>query len=98
MTAIVRDNVDEKRRRILLVATSAVGAAVAGGVAAPLLVSWFPSARALAAGAPVEADISKIEPGQQITIEWRGKPGWILRPTPGMPEELKGHEPRLADP
>ena len=74
MTAIVRDNVDENRRRILLVATTAAGAAVAGGVAAPLLVSWFPSAKALAAGAPVEVDISKLEPGQQITVEWRGKP------------------------
>ncbi len=98
MTAIVRDNVDEKRRRILLVATSAAGAAVAGGVAAPLLVSWFPSAKALAAGAPVEADISKLEPGQQITIEWRGKPVWILKRTPEMLEKLKGHDGVLADP
>jgi len=98
MTAIVTDNVDEKRRRLLLVATSAAGVAVAGGVAAPLVVSWFPSARALAAGAPVEADISKVEPGQQITLEWRGKPVWILRRTPEMLALLLKNAPLLVDP
>lgn len=98
MTAIVRDDVDDKRRRLLLVATSAAGAAIAGGVAAPLLVSWFPSARALAAGAPVEADISKLEPGQQITLEWRGKPVWVLRRTPEMVSRLSQNAPLLADP
>ena len=89
MTAIVRDNVDEKRRRLLLVATSAAGATVAAGVAVPFLASWFPSARALAAGAPVEVPIDKIEPGQQITVEWRGKPVWVLRRTPEMLDIIK---------
>lgn len=98
MTAIVRDNVDENRRRILLVATTAAGAAVAGGVAAPLLVSWFPSAKALAAGAPVQADVSKIEPGQQITVEWRGKPVFVLRRTPEMVERLAKNADFLVDP
>ncbi len=98
MTAIVRDNVDEKRRRLLLVATSAAGAAIAGGVAAPLLMSWFPSAKALAAGAPVEADVSKLEPGQQITIEWRGKPVWVLKRTPEMLARLAQNAPLLVDP
>jgi ubiquinol-cytochrome c reductase iron-sulfur subunit len=98
MTAIVRDNVDEKRRRLLLLATSGAGAALAGAAAAPLLVSWFPSARALAAGAPVEADISKLEPGQQITLEWRGKPVWVLRRTPEMLSRLAQNAPLLADP
>lgn len=98
MTAIVRDNVDEKRRRLLLVATSGAGAVLAGAAAAPLLVSWFPSARALAAGAPVEADISKLEPGQQITLEWRGKPVWVLRRTPEMVARLAQNAPLLADP
>ena len=98
MTAIVRDNVDEKRRRLLIVATSAAGAAIAGGVAAPLLVSWFPSAKALAAGAPVEADISKLEPGQQITLEWRGKPVWVLKRTPEMVARLAQNGAFLADP
>ena len=67
-------------------------------MAAPLLVSWFPSARALAAGAPVEADVSKLEPGQQITIEWRGKPVWVLRRTPEMVERLAQNAAFLADP
>jgi ubiquinol-cytochrome c reductase iron-sulfur subunit len=98
MTAIVRDNVDEKRRRLLLVATSSAGAALAGGFAAPLLVSWFPSAKALAAGAPIEADISKLEPGQQITLEWRGKPVWVLRRTPEMVNRLAQNVDFLADP
>jgi ubiquinol-cytochrome c reductase iron-sulfur subunit len=98
MTAIVRDNVDEKRRRLLLVATSGAGAVLAGAAAAPLLVSWFPSAKALAAGAPVEADISKLEPGQQITLEWRGKPVWVLRRTPEMVARLAQNAPLLADP
>ena len=98
MTAIVRTNVDEKKRRLLIVATSAAGAVASAGVAAPFIASWFPSARALAAGAPVEYDISKLEPGQQITVEWRGKPVWILRRTPEMLEKLKGHDGALVDP
>ena len=63
-----------------------------------MLVSWFPSAKALAAGAPVEADISKLEPGQQITIEWRGKPVWVLRRTPEMVARLGQNAGFLADP
>ena len=89
MTAIVRDHVDEKRRRILLVGTAAAGAAVAASAAAPLLLSWFPSAKALAAGAPVEVPIDKLEPGQQITIEWRGKPIWVLRRSPEQLETIR---------
>jgi len=98
MSAIVTDNVDEKRRRLLLIATSAAGGAVTAGVAVPFLASWFPSARALAAGAPTEVDISKIEPGQQITVEWRGKPVWILKRTPEMLAALTTHDALLADP
>lgn len=98
MTAIVREDVDDNRRRLLIVATGVAGAAVAGGVAAPFLASWFPSARALAAGAPVEADISKMEAGQQITIEWRGKPVWVLKRTPEMLDGLTKHDALLVDP
>jgi ubiquinol-cytochrome c reductase iron-sulfur subunit len=98
MTAIVIDNVDEKRRRLLLVVTAAAGAVAGVGVAVPFLSSWSPSARALAAGAPVEFDISRIEPGQQITVEWRGKPIWILRRTPEMLARLPGNAPLLVDP
>lgn len=98
MTAIVRDNVDEKRRRLLLIATSAAAGVAGAGVAVPFLASWKPSARALAAGAPVEADISHVEPGQQITVEWRGKPVWILRRTPEMLAILPKHDALLVDP
>ena len=98
MSAIVPDNVDEKRRRLLLIGTSAAATAVGVGVAAPFLASWFPSARALAAGAPVEFDLSKMEPGQQVTVEWRGKPVWVLRRTPEMLDGLTKHDGVLADP
>ena len=98
MTAIVLDQVDEKKRRFLIVATSAAGTVAAAGVAVPFLGSWFPSARALAAGAPVEVDVSKIEAGQQITVEWRGKPVWVLRRTPEMLAQLEKNAPLLADP
>ena len=97
MTAIV-PNVDEKKRRLLIVATGAAGAVAGAGVAGPFLASWFPSAKALAAGAPVEFDISKLESGQQVTIEWRGKPVWILRRSPEMVQKLAGHDPVLVDP
>jgi len=89
MTAIVRDQVDDKRRRVLLVATSAAGAVAAAGVAAPFIASWFPSARALAAGAPVQVPVDKLEDGQQITVEWRGKPVWVLKRTAQMIEIIK---------
>ncbi len=98
MTAIVRDQIDEKKRRTLLVITSATGAVAAAGVAVPFVASWFPSAKALAAGAPVEVQIDKLELGQQITVEWRGKPIWVLRRTPEMLATLSGHDAVLTDP
>jgi ubiquinol-cytochrome c reductase iron-sulfur subunit len=98
MTAIVRDDVDEKRRRLLIIATGIASAGAAAGVAIPFASSWLPSARALAAGAPVDADISRIEPGQQITVEWRGKPIWILKRTPEMLDQLPKHDALLVDP
>lgn len=83
-----------------MIATSAAGGVIAGAAAVPFVASWFPSARALAAGAPVNADVSKIEPGQQVTIEWRGKPVWLLRRTPEMVEVLDKNAKAdfLADP
>src|SRR3954469_25641151 len=98
MTAIVTDSVDEKKRRLLLIATGAATGIATAGVAVPFLASWFPSARALAAGAPVEFDISKMEPGQQVTVEWRGKPVWVLMRTPEMLSKLTGHDEILVDP
>lgn len=95
----VNRGVNRARRRFLVSATTVVGAVGAVGVAVPFLSSWQPSARALAAGAPVRADISKLEPGQRIVVEWRGKPVWILSRTTEMierTEDLGGDI--LADP
>ncbi len=73
------DNVDNNRRRFLTAGTAVVGAVGAAAVAVPFLKSWAPSARARSAGAPVEVDISKLEPGQLVIVKWRGKPVWVVR-------------------
>ncbi|WP_286239724.1 ubiquinol-cytochrome c reductase iron-sulfur subunit [Neptuniibacter halophilus] len=73
------DGVNKGRRRLLIGATSAVGAVGAVGAAVPFVASWNPSAKAKTAGAPVKVDISKLEPGQQAVVKWRGKPVWIVR-------------------
>jgi ubiquinol-cytochrome c reductase iron-sulfur subunit len=88
----------DKTRRNLVVATSVVGGAASIGAAVPFVVSMWPSERAKAAGAPVEADISRIGPGELAIIEWRGKPVWVIRRTKEMLESLKAVEPRLTDP
>lgn len=98
MTAISKDSIDEKKRRFLLVSTGVVGAAAAAATAVPFVMSWFPSARAKAAGAPVTIDITRIEPGMMITEEWRGKPVWVLRRTPEMLAQLPKNAPSLVDP
>jgi ubiquinol-cytochrome c reductase iron-sulfur subunit len=90
--------VDNSRRRFLTVATSVVGGVGAVGAAVPFIASWNPSAKARAAGAPVEVNISKLEPGQQIRVEWRGKPVWIVRRTQAMLDQLPKHEDQLRDP
>lgn len=92
------DEVDEQRRRFLLTATGVLGGVGALCALTPFAASWMPSAKARAAGAPVEVDLSKLEPGQQVTVEWRGKPVWIIRRTPGMLEHLDDVEKRLRDP
>lgn len=84
-------------RRTWLLATTAMGAAAAGAVAVPLVSSFAPSERAKAQGASVEVDISGLAPGEMTTVEWRGKPVWILRRTPEMLAGLKDM-PDLADP
>lgn len=73
------DGLDNNRRRFLTAATVVVGAVGTVVVAIPFVKSWNPSERAKAAGAPVEADISKLEPGQKIIVKWRGKPVWVVR-------------------
>ncbi|WP_417596687.1 ubiquinol-cytochrome c reductase iron-sulfur subunit [Oceanospirillum sp.] len=92
------DGVNKGRRRFLLGATSAVGAVGVVGVAVPFVASWNPSAKARAAGAPAKADISKLQPGQQMTIEWRGKPVWVINRTPEMMANLEKLSGQLADP
>jgi ubiquinol-cytochrome c reductase iron-sulfur subunit len=92
------DGVNEGRRRLLIGATSAAGAVGAIGVAVPFVASWNPSAKAKAAGAPVKADISKLEPGQQMIVEWRGKPVWVVRRTEEALANLEKLNGQLADP
>jgi len=90
--------VDTGRRRFLTIATSVVGGAGAVAAAVPFIASWNPSAKAKAAGAPVEADISKLEPGQLIRVEWRGKPVWVVRRPQAILDELPTHNDQLRDP
>ncbi len=92
------EEVDKEKRKFLVTATSVLGGVGAGFVATPLISSWMPSARAMAAGAPVQVDISKLEQGQQVTVEWRGKPVWIIRRTKAMLNTLKTHNDKLRDP
>lgn len=89
--------VDAARRR-LLVATCVAGGAASAAAAWPFLASMEPSARARALGAPVEADIAALEPGQQLIVEWQGKPVWIVRRTPEMISTLSKDTALLADP
>lgn len=92
------DGVDRGKRRFLTALTTAVGATGAVFAATPFVLSMTPSARARAAGAPVEVDISKIEPGQMLTVEWRGKPVWLVRRTKDMLDSLPKLDGQLADP
>ena len=85
-------------RRRLIIATAAVGGAGAITAMVPFLSSMLPSERAKAAGAPVEVDVSKLMPGQMITVEWRGKPVWILNRSEEMLATLPALAGELADP
>ena len=91
------DTVDCGRRR-LLVATAAAGGVAGVAVAVPFVASMLPSERAKAAGAPVEVDISKLDPGQMMTVEWRGKPVWIINRTKEMLDSMAKIGEKLADP
>lgn len=88
----------DSSRRGLLVATCAAGGVVGLGATGALVSTFQPSERAKAAGAPVEVDISTLQPGEMRTVEWRGKPVWILKRTPEMVESLKKTEGAVADP
>lgn len=91
-------SVDKGKRRFLIGATMAVGAVGTVAAAVPFGMSMWPSERAKAAGAPVEADISKLEPGQKINVEWRGKVVWIINRTPAMLATLPKLDDKVADP
>ncbi|SDI41631.1 ubiquinol-cytochrome c reductase iron-sulfur subunit [Ferrimonas sediminum] len=90
--------VDNGRRRFLTAATAVVGSVGAAAVAVPFIKSWNPSAKAKAAGAPVEVNISKVEPGQLLRVEWRGKPVWIVRRTKEVLDGLTKIGDQLRDP
>lgn len=92
------DGVNLGRRRVLTAMTSVVGAVGAVGAAVPFVGSWNPSAKAKAAGAPVDVNISKLQPGQMVTIEWRGKPVYVVRRTPESLANLTTVEDQLRDP
>jgi len=92
------DQVDRTRRNLLIAATSAVGVVGVGFTAIPFISSMLPSAKAKAAGAPVEVDISKLEPGQRITVEWRRKPVWIVYRTEKNLTDLPTLDSQLSDP
>jgi len=86
------------RRKFLVAVTSVAGGVAGVAIAAPFMLSMMPSERAKAAGAPVEVDISKLEPGMLLMVEWRGKVVWVLNRTPEMLETLIKVEGELADP
>ena len=90
------NNVDLKRRRVLTLATSAVGGAGAMFLAYPFIASWMPSEKAKNAGAPVEVDLSKLKAGELLRVEWQGKPVWILNRTPADPNSEMNQQPSYA--
>jgi len=90
--------VDVERRRFLLASTTAIGGIGALCAMTPFISSWMPSAKAKALGAPVEVDLTRLEPGQQATVEWQGKPVWIIRRTKAMLVGLDEHNTALRDP
>jgi ubiquinol-cytochrome c reductase iron-sulfur subunit len=88
----------DPQRRVWLLATAAAGGAAVVATAVPFVSTLAPSERARAAGGPVEIDLSDIPPGGSKTVEWRGKPVWVVRRTPEMLAALQGREADLADP
>lgn len=92
------ENETDKQRRRLIAATAGMGAAGMVATLIPFVESMTPSEAAKAAGAPVEADIATLEPGMLKTVEWRGKPVWILHRSDAMMARLGDHDGLLADP
>ncbi|HAT8592807.1 TPA: ubiquinol-cytochrome c reductase iron-sulfur subunit [Legionella pneumophila] len=93
------EQLDEERRRFLLQTTCVLGGVGAACALTPFITSWLPSSKAQAAGAPVKVDVSRMEPGEQAIIEWRGKPVWIIKRSKDMLNQLqKEDESQLRDP
>ena len=88
----------DNSKRTWMIATGCAGAVGGVAVAVPFVKTFSPSERALAAGAAVEVDIGAMKPGEKLTVEWRGKPVWIVRRTPEQLEALKKTTPQVADP
>ena len=97
MTDTSEANVDTSRRTWIAI-TCGAGAVGGVAVAVPFVSTFAPSERARAAGAPVQVDISAIKPGEKLTVEWRGKPVWIIRRTPEQVAALPKNDEQLADP
>ena len=91
-------NPTDPARRVWLMATAVGGGVAATVTAVPFVSTFAPSERAKASGGPVEVDIADLAPGDMKTVEWRGKPVWVVRRTPEMIAALKGQESLLADP
>jgi ubiquinol-cytochrome c reductase iron-sulfur subunit len=92
------DTTVDASKRTWLIASSCAGVVGGAFTAVPFISSFQPSERAKAAGAPVEVDIAALQPGEKMTVEWRGKPVWILKRTPAMLQTLKKADAEVADP
>ncbi len=88
----------DKGKRTWIIATGCAGAVGGVATAVPFVSTFAPSERAKAAGAAVEVDVGGLAPGEKLTVEWRGKPVWIVRRTPEQLKALPGNDPELADP
>lgn len=95
---MINEGVDKSKRQFLTSALTVVGAVGTGYLAVPFLAQMQPSVKTMAAGAPVEVDLSKLETGQLLRVAWRGKPVWILNRTPKVLEDLKTLDSQLSDP
>ena len=88
----------DRGRRTWIAITCGAGAVGGAAVAVPFVSTFTPSERAKAAGAPVRVDVGALQPGEKLTVEWRGKPVWIVRRTPEQLASLKKTDPQVADP
>lgn len=95
---MTQPSIDQHRRRFLLAASTVVGAGGTAALAVPFITSWSPSARALAAGAPVEVSVAHVEAGQLLRVIWRGKPVWVVNRTQAMLDNLAKNDANLRDP